>query len=52
MRFPQKTSENIGQCVGMLLYREKHSHLDLVGATRELTKANDGANPANYKELL
>ena len=38
--------------VGMLLYLVKHSHPDLANATRELSKANDGANPAAYKELL
>ena len=34
--------------VGML----KQSCLDLANATRELSKTNDGANPAAFKELL
>ena len=38
--------------IGMLLYLVKHSCLDLANVTRELSKANDGANPAAYKELL
>ena len=38
--------------VGMLLYLVKHSQPNLANATRELSKANDGANPAAYKELL
>ena len=37
---------------GMLLYLVKHLHLDLTNMTRELSKANDGSNPAAYKELL
>ena len=36
----------------MLLYLVKHSHPNLANATRELSKANGGANPAAYKELL
>ena len=36
----------------MLLYLVKHSWPNLTNATRELSKANDGANPAAYKELL
>ena len=38
--------------IGMLLYLVKHSCPDLANATRELSKANNGANPAAYKELL
>ena len=38
--------------VGMLLYLVKHSRPNIANATRELSKANDGANPAAYKELL
>ena len=38
--------------VGMLLYLVKHSCPDLTNMTRELSKANDGANTAFYKELL
>ena len=30
----------------------KHSHPNLANITRELSKANDGANPVAYKELL
>ena len=37
---------------GMFLYLVKHSRPDIANATRELSKANDGANPAAYKELL
>ena len=36
----------------MLLYVVKHSHPNLANMTRALSKANDGANPAAYKELL
>ena len=36
----------------MLLYLVKHSWPNLANAARELSKANDGANPAAYKELL
>ena len=36
----------------MLLYLVKHSCPNLANVTRELSKANDGANPAAYKELL
>ena len=35
----------------MLLYLVKHLHPNLANMTRELCKANDGANPAAYKEL-
>ena len=38
--------------VGMLLYLVKHSHPDLINATRESSKANYGANPRACKELL
>ena len=38
--------------IGMLLYLVKHSQPDLPNATRELSKANNGANPAALKELL
>ena len=38
--------------VGMLLYLVKHLHPDLANMTRDLSKVNDGANPAAYKELL
>ena len=37
---------------GTLLYLVKHSCPDLANATRELSKANDSANPAAYKEFL
>ena len=37
---------------GMLLYLVNYLHTDLANATRELSKANYGANPAAYKELL
>ena len=36
----------------MLLYLVKHLCPDVANATRELSKANSGANPAVYKELL
>ena len=36
----------------MLLYLVKHLHLNLANKPRELSKANDSANPAAYKELL
>ena len=36
----------------MLLYLVKQMHPDLANATRKLSKANDGANPVAYKELL
>ena len=38
--------------VGMLLYLVKHSRPNMANVTRELSKANDGANPTVYKELL
>ena len=38
--------------VGMLLYLVKHSCPNLANATRKLTKVNDDANPAVYKEVL
>ena len=34
------------------MYLVKHSCPNLVNATRELSKANNGVNPATYKELL
>ena len=36
----------------MLLYLVEFLHTNLAIATRELSKANDGANPAAYKEFL
>ena len=36
----------------MLLYLAKHSCPNLANVTRELLKANDGANAAAYKKLL
>ena len=36
----------------MLLYLVKHSCLYLANITRELSKANDSANPAAFMELL
>ena len=36
----------------MLLYLVEHSCPDLANMTRDLSKANDGMNPAAYKELL
>ena len=38
--------------IGMLLYLVKYMHPNLANATSELSKANDGANPAACKELL
>ena len=38
--------------VGMLLYLVNHLHPNLANATSALSKANDGVNPAAYKELL
>ena len=38
--------------IGMLLYMVKHLHPNLANATRELSKANNSANPPTYKELL
>ena len=38
--------------VGMLLFLVKQSRSDIANATRELSIAVDGANPAAYKELL
>ena len=34
------------------MYLVKHSCLNLANATRELSKASNGVNPATYKELL
>ena len=36
----------------MLLYLVKHLCPDLANVTRELSKANSGANPDAYNELL
>ena len=36
----------------MLLYLVKQLQPNLTNVSRELSKANDGANPATYKELL
>ena len=38
--------------IGMLLYLVKYSCPNLANITRELSKANNGVNPAAYKELL
>ena len=38
--------------IRMLLYLVEHSRPDIANVTRELSKANNGANPAAYKELL
>ena len=38
--------------IGMLLYLVKCLHPDLSNFTRDLSKANNGANYATYKELL
>ena len=38
--------------VGMLLYMMKYSHPNLAHMTRELSKANNGANHAAFKELI
>ena len=38
--------------VGMLLYLFKHLWPDITNMNRELSKANDGASPAAFKELL
>ena len=47
-----KDKQDYQSVVGMLLYLVKHSCPNLANATRELSKANDGANPAAYKKLL
>ena len=57
---PMVESENIStkdQCecqwdIGMLLYLVKHSSPYLANAIRELSKVNNNANSAAYKELL
>ena len=36
----------------MLLSLVKHSRPDIANVTRKLSKANDGANPTAYKELI
>ena len=36
--------------IGMLTYLVKYSCPDIANMTRELSKANDRANPAAYKE--
>ena len=38
--------------IDMLLYLVEHSWPDLVTAAKELSKANDNAKPAAYKELI
>ena len=37
--------------VGMPLYLVKHSRPNIANLTRELSKANDGVNPAAYKNF-
>ena len=37
---------------GMLLFLVKHSRPDITNARRELSKANNGANPALFHELI
>ena len=36
----------------MLLYLAKHSWTDMAIVTRELSNANNGANPVVFKEIL
>ena len=36
----------------MLLFLGKQSRPDVANATRELSKANDDANPSTFEELL
>ena len=38
--------------VGMLLSFVKQSRPNIANMTRDLSKANDGANPSVFKELL
>ena len=38
--------------VGILLYLVKHSRPEIANTTKELSKANDGANPAEFKTFL
>ena len=38
--------------MGTLLYLLKHSHPDLSNAVQGLSKSMDGANMAQYKEML
>ena len=47
-----KDQQEYQSVIDMLLYLGKHSCPDLTNMTRELSKTNDGANPAAYKELL
>ena len=37
---------------GILFYLTKHLHLNLANTTRELSKSNNGANPATFMEYL
>ena len=47
-----KDQQEYQKGVGMVLYLVKQSRPDNANTTRELSKENDGANPAAFKELL
>ena len=51
-KIPTKDQQDYQSGVGMMLYLVKPLCLDLANATKELSKANEGANHAAYKELL
>ena len=38
--------------IGMLLFLVTHSRPEIANMSRELSKANDGANPVAFKKLL
>ena len=51
-KFSTKDQQGYQSSIGMLVYLVKHLHPDLANMTRELSKANDSANPTVYKEIL
>ena len=51
-KISEKLQERFRSGIGMLLYLVKHSRPDISNSVRELSKRLDGANVAQYKEML
>ena len=51
-RITNTLQERYRSGVGMLLYLVKHSRPDIANPVRELSRTLDGANQAQYKEML
>ena len=47
-----KDQQEYQLAVDVFLHLVKYLHANLANVTRELSKANDGANPAAYKQLI